>query len=237
MPWVWILWLPLLVACVDCVALVDSFIILIQGECLERFARLTLTWITVQVTAIKVNKHKYKPWTASLTVDHSTVIKPAQLKINRERQPSSCHHLGHQCLHWFSSTAAAIKKWCTLNNPMAVCSLCGHFWWGSSGWIDWKQPASKWDQILQCKQEIVCSVNLTLSRWKPSRPTMCAMLSTGFSISHYNLSLAPTARLAKEQDSNNELYDSSLAAASETLAAYVTAGPMSVSIAISNVKM
>ena len=66
---------------------------------------------------------------------------------------------------------------------------------------------------------------------------MCAMLSTGFSISHYNLSLAPTARLAKEQDSNNELYDSSLAAASETLAAYVTAGPMSVSIAISNVKM
>ena len=76
-----------------------------------------------------------------------------------------------------------------------------------------------------------------VSRLKSSRPTMCAMLSTGFSISHYNLSLAPTARLAKEQDSNNELYDSSLAAASETLAAYVTARPMSVSIAISNVKM
>ena len=160
MPWVWILWLPLQVACVDCVALVDSFIILIQGECLERFASLTLTWITVQVTAIKVNKHKCKVCPASLTVDHSTVIKPAQLKINRERQSSSCHHLGHQNLHWFSSTVAAIKKWCTLHNPMAVCSLCGHFWWGSSGWIDWKQPASKWDQILRCKQEIVCSVKV-----------------------------------------------------------------------------
>ena len=88
------------------------------------------------------------------------------------------------------------------------------------------------NEIKFSKQEIVCSVKV-----KPSRPTMCAMLSTGFSISHYNLSLAPTARLAKEQDSNNELYDSSLAAASETLAAYVTARPMSVSIAISNVKM
>ena len=70
-----------------------------------------------------------------------------------------------------------------------------------------------------------------------SRDPQCAPCCPLASISHYNLSLAPTARLAKEQDSNNELYDSSLAAVSETLAAYVTAGPMSVSIAISNVKM